>query len=79
MASSSIVADGEDLTEFALCWLGQLSRVFVDFDRLAFTIPLVLGFVFFLLDPRDRAQPWISNLSRVPAETSWSILRVWRE
>lgn len=80
-ASSSAVAGEEDVARFVLCWLGQLSRAFVDFVRLALAIPLVLGLVTLTVDPLDAflgALPVMSNFSLVPAETSWSILSVWR-
>ena len=71
----------DDVARLVPCWLGQLSRALVDFARFALAIPLVLGLVTLAVDPLDGflgAQPAISNFSRVPAETSWSILSVWR-
>ena len=75
-SSSSSAADEEGTAEFVAGWLGWLSRAFVDFVRLAFAMPLVLGVA--VLGALLGWLPLISNFSRVPAATSWSILRVWR-
>lgn len=80
-ASSSFgaAADEEATATSSSGGLGTFARAFWDCVRLAFVIPLVLGVVVLVLDPRDALFGWLPviwNFARVPAETSWSILRV---
>ena len=71
----------EDKAEFIIPRFVLRHLAFVDFVRLAFAIPVIAGLALMNFDPLDvdlATQPETSNLARVPAETSWSILRVWR-
>ena len=71
MASSWAAADEEGTAGFVSCWLDPLSCAVVDFARLAFLLVALFLGLFGVL-------PMMANFSLVPAETSWSILRVWR-
>ena len=80
-ASFRAATDAEDKAGFIIPRFVLRPLAFVDFVRLAFAIPFVTGLALMDFDPLDvglATQPETSNLARVPAETSWSILSVWR-
>ena len=78
---SRAATDKEDKAGFIIPRHVLRPLAFVDLVRLAFAIPFTAGLACMDFDPLDMGlamQPETPNFSRVPAETSWSILRVWR-